>query len=59
MWFINDVTIKRFEYNEAEIILICKNNNIKVGNGWYKRKWLGRIISDINYPKLIELLMQN
>ena len=56
MWFINDVTIKSKGRTEAEILSICRDNGINVGNAWYKSKWLGRIISDLDYPKLMSAL---
>ena len=56
MWFLNDITIKEKGRSESEILSICKDNDIKVSNGWHKRKWLGRIISDIDYPKLMRAL---
>jgi len=56
MWFLNDMTIKSKERSETEIISICKDNDIKVGNGWCKNKWLGRVISDLDYTKLMSTL---
>ncbi len=56
MWFLNDITIKSKGKSEAEIMKICHDNNIKVGNGWHKTKWLGRIISDKDYQILMGVL---
>lgn len=56
MWFINDITIKKLEPCEKKVLQLCSKKNIKVGNAWYKNKWLGRIISDEDYPILISAL---
>lgn len=59
MWFINDVTIKKLEHSEKKVLQLCSEKNIKVGNAWHKNKWLGRIISDKDYPILISALKMN
>jgi hypothetical protein len=56
MWFINDTTIKKSGCSESEIVSICKDNNIRVGNACHKGKYLGRVISDVDYPILIRAL---
>ena len=56
MWFINDVTIRELEPIESKVFKICSDNNIKVGNAWCKNKYLGRIISDKDYSKLMKVL---
>lgn len=56
MWFLNDVTIRAIEPNEGKVIKLCEEINIKVGNAWHKTKWLGRIISDKDYPILMSAL---
>jgi hypothetical protein len=56
MWFINDITIKEKGESEMCILEICKDNNIKVGNAWHKSKWLGKIISDVDYLILMRAL---
>lgn len=56
MWFLNDITIQKKGFSVFYIIKLCDKNNIKIGNAWYKTKYLGRIISDDDYPKLINLL---
>lgn len=58
MWFINDITIKNIEHNEEKVLQICTDKNIKVGNAYHKRKWLGKIISDTDYPLLIDELQK-
>ena len=55
-WFLNDITIKNKGKSEAEIMRICHDNRIKVGNAWHKTKWLGRVISDKDYPILMSVL---
>ena len=56
MWFLNDITIKEKGYSESEIIKLCEKINIKIGNAWCNNKWLGRIISDDDYPILLNAL---
>ena len=56
MWFLNDVTIKKLEHSEKKVLQLCSEKNIKVGNAWCKTKWLGRIISDEDYPVLMRAL---
>mgnify|MGYP001327139102 CR=1 FL=1 len=56
MWFINDITIKKLEPRESKVLKICSDNNIKVGNAWHKSKYLGKIISDKDYQKLMKVL---
>ena len=56
MWFLNNVTIKAKGFSEAKIIKICIENDIRVGNGWHERTWLGRKISDDDYPILMNIL---
>lgn len=56
MWFINDVTIKKLEHSEKKVLQVCSEKNIKVGNAWHKKKWLGRIISDKDYLILMSAL---
>jgi hypothetical protein len=56
MWFLNDVTIKKLEHSETRVLQVCSEKNIKVRNAWHKTKWLGRIISDEDYPVLMSAL---
>ena len=58
MWFINDFSIVKLGYSEAFIIQVCKTLDIKIDYAFHKSKFMGIVISDEDYPVLIEKIKE-